>query len=95
MAVAPKTTNLENLRHSESASDLQQCLYLMCKKKIGMLDTGTRNLFYYVIVTFTFFTLFHISFSLLTLISIALLVWLRLSKYFNCKIFMSYQYKIN
>ena len=55
VAVAEKTTNLEDLRHSESASDLQQCLYLMCKEKIGILEIGTRNLFYYIIVTFTFF----------------------------------------
>ena len=27
--VAAKTTNFEDLRHSESASDLQRCLYLI------------------------------------------------------------------
>ena len=30
------------LRHSESASDLQQCLYVMYKKKIGILGVGTK-----------------------------------------------------
>ena len=63
-----KITNLENLRHSESASDLQQNLYLMCKVKTGILGIEITNLFYYVIVNFM---LFHISFSLSTLISIS------------------------
>ena len=30
------------LRHYDSASNLQQCLYIMCKKKIGILGVGTR-----------------------------------------------------
>ena len=50
VTVAAKTTNLENLRHSESATDLQQCFYIMCKTKIG-----TATFLYYIIVTFTFF----------------------------------------
>ena len=45
VAIATKATKLEDLRHSESTCDLQQCLYLMCKDKIGIL--GTKNLFYY------------------------------------------------
>ena len=37
VSVAAKTINLENLRHSESASELQQCLCIMLKK-IGIND---------------------------------------------------------
>ena len=55
VADASKTTNVEDLRLSESASDLQKCLYLKCKEKTGILGIRTRNLFYYFIVTFTFF----------------------------------------
>ena len=64
----------ENIRHSESTSDFQQCLCFMCKEKIGILETGTRNLFCYVVTTFISFTLFQVSFSLLTSISIPFLV---------------------
>ena len=38
MAVATKKADLEDLRHFESASDLQQCWYLMCKEKTGILE---------------------------------------------------------
>ena len=74
VAIAAKASNLEDLRHSELASDIEQFLCLMCKEKIGILGIGTRNLFYYVFVILCSFMLFHISFSLLTLISILLLV---------------------
>ena len=33
VAVATKTTNLEDLRHFESASDLQKYFYLIVKRK--------------------------------------------------------------
>ena len=36
VAVAAKKKKPKDLRHSESPSDLQQCLYLMCKEKIGI-----------------------------------------------------------
>ena len=49
VTVTAKITNLEDLRHSKSASDLQQCLCILWKKKIGILRIGTRY-FYYVIV---------------------------------------------
>ena len=42
MTVAAKTTNLEDLRHAESASDLHQYVYILCKKKIRILGVGTR-----------------------------------------------------
>ena len=53
VSVAAKTINLENLRHSESASELQQCLCIMLKK-IGINDRN-KIFFNYVIATFTFF----------------------------------------
>ena len=51
MIVAAKTTNLKDLRNSESASDFQQCLRIICKTKIGILRIATRNYFtfFYVI----------------------------------------------
>ena len=55
MAIAAKASNLEDLRHSELASDLEQFLCLMCKEEIGILGIGTRNLFDYVFVIFMFF----------------------------------------
>ena len=45
MIVAAKTTNLKDLRNSESASDFQQCLRIICKTKIGILRITTRNYF--------------------------------------------------
>ena len=55
VAVAAKIPNLKDSRHSESASDLQQCLYLIVQRKQKYQGKLTRSLFYYVIVTFTFF----------------------------------------
>ena len=37
-----KKTNLEDLRHSESASDFLQYLYILCKEKVGILGIGPR-----------------------------------------------------
>ena len=69
MAVAAKTTNLQDLRHSESASDLQQCLYLTVKRK----QEYWRQEPEIVLLRYcNFYPLFHISFSLLTSINIFL-----------------------
>ena len=112
VVVAAKITNLQDLIKAFWICIWFATMFVShCKKKIGILGIGTTNLFYYVIVTFTFFfilvsysilffsilfhILFHISFSLLTLISISFLQWLRLSKYFNCKMFTSSQHKTN
>ena len=94
MVAAANTTNLQDLRHSESPSNLQQFLYLVVKGKINISD---RNQKFVLLCYYNFYVLllFHISFSLLTLISIPFMVWLQLCKYFNCKIFMFYQHKIN
>ena len=43
VAIAPKTANLEGLRHFESPSDLQEGLHFMCKDKVGSF------MFFYVI----------------------------------------------
>lgn len=45
VTVAAKTTNLHDLRHSESASNLQQYLHIMYKKKTGILGVGTIIIF--------------------------------------------------
>ena len=94
MVAAANTTNLQDLRHSESPSNLQQFLDLVVKGKINISD---RNQKFVLLCYYNFYVLllFHISFSLLTLISIPFMVWLQLCKYFNCKIFMFYQRKIN
>ena len=58
MTVAAKTATLEDFMHSESASDLQQYLYHMCKEKIGILGIESKN---YVHKTFMFFYVILVS----------------------------------
>ena len=49
VAGAGKKTKLEDSRHSESVSNLQQCLYLMCKEEIGMLDSHFPKKYFYLL----------------------------------------------
>ena len=65
VAAAVKTTNLKDLRHCKSESDLQNG---------NIRHRNQKFVFITLLLLLRSFTLFHISFSLLTLISIPLLV---------------------